>query len=73
MTINLGKLDIIARFVLGIAGVAGGGYIAFIGGNSYGLALGFSGALLMVTGLMRWCPMYSIFGLSSCPISGKER
>ena len=73
MTINLRQLDIIARFVLGIAVVAAGGYIAFIAGHAYGLALSFSGALLMVTGLMKWCPMYSTFGLSSCPISGKER
>ena len=73
MKINLGKLDIITRFVLGSAAVAGGGYMAFIQGNPYGLAVGFAGGILMVTGLMKWCPMYAIFGLSSCPMSGEKR
>jgi len=73
MNINLGKLDIIARFVLGTAAIAGGGYMAFIEGNSYGLIGAFAGAVLMVTGLMKWCPMYAIFGLSSCPMSGEKR
>ena len=73
MNINLGKLDIIARFVLGSAAIAGGGYMAFIEGNTYGLAAAFAGAILMVTGLMKWCPMYAIFGLSSCPLSGEKR
>jgi len=73
MNINLGKLDIVARFVLGAAAIAGGGYMAFIQGNSYGLIGAFAGAVLMVTGLMKWCPMYAIFGLSSCPLSGEKR
>ncbi len=73
MKINLGKLDIVARFVLGSAAIAGGGYMAFIQGNPYGLAVGFAGGILMVTGLMKWCPMYAIFGLSSCPMSGEKR
>jgi len=73
MNINLGKIDIVARFVLGSVAIAGGGYMAFIQGNSYGLIAAFAGAVLMVTGLMKWCPMYAIFGLSSCPMSGKKR
>jgi len=73
MNINLGKLDIVARFVMGASAVVGGLYMAFAQGNSYGLALGFIGGILMVTGLMKWCPMYAIFGLSSCPLSGEKR
>jgi len=73
MNINLGKLDIMTRFVIGAGAIAIGIYMAFTQGNVYGLALGFTGAVLMVTGLMKWCPMYAIFGLSSCPLTGEKR
>jgi len=73
MNINLGKLDIAARFVLGVAAIAAGSYMAFALDNVYGLVLGLVGGVLMVTGLMKWCPMYAIFGLSSCPLSGEKR
>jgi len=73
MNINLGKLDIAARFILGVAAIAVGSYMAFALDNVYGLVLGLVGGVLMVTGLMKWCPMYAIFGLSSCPLSGEKR
>jgi len=58
---------------MGAGAIAIGIYVAFVQGNIYGLALGFIGGVLMVTGLMKWCPMYAIFGLSSCPLSGEKR
>ena len=73
MTINLGRLDIVARFGIGALTIAAGGYLAFSEGNVYGLGLSFVGGVLMVTGLMKWCPMYAIFGLSSCPLTGEKR
>lgn len=73
MKINLGKLDIVARFTVGLGSIAAGAYMAFAMGNIYGLALTFVGGILTVTGLMKWCPMYAIFGLSSCPLSGEDR
>ena len=73
MNINLGKLDIITRFGVGTFAIALGAYLAFSEGNVYGLGLSFVGGVLMVTGLMKWCPMYAIFGLSSCPLTGEKR
>ena len=73
MKINLGKLDIIARFAVGLFAIAVGAYLAFSEGNVYGLGVSFVGGVLMVTGLMKWCPMYAIFGLSSCPLTGEKR
>ena len=69
MNINLGKLDIVVRFVVGIGSIVLGAYMAFAQDNIYGLALGFAGSVLMVTGLIRWCPMYALLGLNSCPMS----
>ncbi len=73
MNINLGKFDIMARFIVGLGAIAGGAYMAFAQGNVYGLALGFVGGILTITGLMKWCPMYAIFGLRSCPLDATER
>ena len=73
MNINLGKLDIVTRFIVGIGSIAVGAYMAFVMGNIYGLALAFVGGILTITGLMKWCPMYAIFGLRSCPLDATER
>ena len=73
MNINLGKLDIAARFVVGLGSIVAGAYMAFAMGNVYGLALAFVGGILTITGLMKWCPMYAIFGLRSCPLDATER
>ena len=73
MNINLGKLDVVARFVVGLGSIVAGAYMAFAMGNVYGLALAFVGGILTITGLMKWCPMYAIFGLRSCPLDATER
>ena len=73
MNINLGKLDIVTRFIVGIGSIAVGAYMAFVMGNIYGLALAFVGGILTITGLIKWCPMYAIFGLRSCPLDATER
>ena len=53
MNINLGKLDIVARFVITVGAIVIGIYMAFTQANPYGLALGFVGGVLMVTGLIK--------------------
>ena len=73
MNINLGKSDIAARFIVGLGSIAVGIYMAYTMGNIYGLALAFVGGILTITGLMKWCPMYAIFGLRSCPLNATER
>ena len=73
MNINLGKLDIVARFIIGLGSIVAGAYMAFAMGNIYGLALAFVGGILTITGLMKWCPIYAIFSLRSCPLNATER
>jgi len=72
MNINLGKLDIVVRFIVGVSSIVSGAYMAFALDNVYGLALGLVGAVLTVTGLLRWCPMYARLGLNSCPINTEK-
>ena len=72
MKLNLGRLDIAIRTVMGMMSVVVGAYMAFYMGNVYGLALGFMGGILLMTALMRWCPVYALLGFNSCPISGHK-
>ncbi|MDX1568392.1 MAG: DUF2892 domain-containing protein, partial [Longimicrobiales bacterium] len=43
--------------VLGFGGVVGGGL---------GLAIGVIGLIPLTTGLVGWCPLYSILGVDTC-------
>lgn len=64
MTKNIGGLDRILRIVVGLALLAG---FAFNSGGTYSW-LYLIGIVPLATGLMRSCPLYSIFGLSTCPM-----
>lgn len=61
MKINEASWDRIARVVvgLGLIGATLGGVIG---------AWGWIGVLPVVTGLMGWCPAYSLFGMNTCPL-----
>ncbi len=60
MKINEASWDRIARVVvgLGLIGATLGGVIG---------AWGWIGVLPVVTGLMGWCPAYTLLGISTCP------
>ena len=61
---NVGKTDRIARFVLGIVAV-----IAAFGvgvWSSWGFVLGAIGAVLLLTAAVSFCPIYRLFGISTC-------
>lgn len=60
--INEGMLDRILRVVLGVALLA----LVFVGPQTL---WGWVGIVPLVTGLVGFCPLYKIFGLSTCPIS----
>ena len=60
MTRNEGNTDRIIRLVLGIAVIALGFYFR----SWFGLI----GLIPLVTAGIGWCPLYSIFGLSTCPV-----
>jgi hypothetical protein len=59
--INEGTLDRGIRVVLGLAVLS----LAFIGPQT---PLGYLGAVPLLTGLIGFCPVYRLFGLSTCPL-----
>ena len=59
MKANEASWDRIGRVVLGI-GLIGGGFLAVGGG--WGWALATVGGILLVTGLIGWCPIYAAIG-----------
>ncbi|MCY1410486.1 hypothetical protein D9M71_258560 [compost metagenome] len=60
MQTNVGGIDKIIRIVVGIAlivwAIAGGPVWAWIG------------VLPLATGLLGWCPAYSLLGIKTCPM-----
>lgn len=61
---NVGSLDRILRIVLGLALLAG---YALNNDGAYSW-LYLIGIIPLATGLMSSCPLYSLFGLSTCPM-----
>ncbi len=57
---NEGTIDRVLRVALGIALL----YVAFTGRGVWG----YLGAIPLLTGLMGSCPLYSLFGVSTCPV-----
>jgi hypothetical protein len=55
---NVGSLDKIIRIVLGLAIGAAGVY--------YGCWLGLIGIVPIATALINFCPLYTLFGISTC-------
>lgn len=59
---NVGMIDKVLRVVLGLALLAyvvlGSGSLRFIG---------LVGIVPLLTALVGYCPLYSLFGLSTCP------
>jgi len=56
---NEGNIDRILRVIVGLA-ILGWGFYAK---NWWGAI----GAVPLVTGLMGWCPVYSLLGIKTCP------
>lgn len=59
MTVNVGTVDRIARIVIGLGLLA----LVFVGPKTL---WGLVGIVPLLTGLVRVCPAYSIFGVSTC-------
>jgi hypothetical protein len=60
MTRNVGTIDRIARFAIAAATLP----FAFVGPAT---PWAFLGAIPLLTGLIGYCPLYSVLGFSSCP------
>lgn len=61
MKINVGGIDKILRIVAGLALLV----LAIMG---IGAPWTWIGIVPLATGLMGWCPAYSIIGVSTCPM-----
>ncbi len=68
MKANVGGIDKVLRIVAGIVLLA----LIFVLKSESGLWLwGLIGIVPLATGLMNWCPAYTLFGLSTCPMEKK--
>lgn len=71
MTANVGSLDRVIRIVLGLVLIIAA-FVPALGLFSQPLAQGgvvIAGLVLIGTALMRFCPLYRLFGLSTCKVS----
>lgn len=69
MTKNEGNLDRIIRIVAGAALlVAGFGFAS----GALAIVLAALGFIFVATGLAGWCPLYALFGVSTCPIENRQ-
>ncbi|MDG6777271.1 DUF2892 domain-containing protein [Thiomicrorhabdus sp. zzn3] len=58
---NVGQLDRIIRIIIGLV------LIIAAATNTIGL-WGYIGIIPLVTGLLRWCPLYTLIGIQTCPL-----
>ena len=56
---NVGSGDKITRILIGVVIVAAGIY--------YETWLGLIGIIPVATGMIKFCPLYALFGISTCP------
>ena len=61
MKANVGGIDRIARIIIGLV------LIALAATGTVGV-WGWIGVVPLLTGLIRWCPLYPLLGISSCPL-----
>ena len=63
MKSNVGGIDKIIRILAGVALIAW----ALMGGPVWA----WIGVVPLATGLLGWCPAYTLFGRNTCPLSKK--
>jgi len=61
---NVGGIDRILRIVVGLALIAG----FFLNSEGSLRWLYLIGIVPLVTGLLQTCPLYRLFGISTCPV-----
>jgi hypothetical protein len=65
MKANVGGIDRILRVVVGLV------LIALAATGTVGV-WGWIGIVPVATGLFRFCPLYSLIGIDTCPLQGKR-
>lgn len=69
MKANVGGIDKVLRIAAGVVLLA----LTFVLKSESGLWLwGLIGIVPLATGLMNWCPAYSLFGMSTCQVEQKK-
>jgi hypothetical protein len=63
MTTNVGSIDRVLRVIVGLALLA----FAFMSASPYAW-LGYIGVVPLLTAAIGSCPLYSLLGLSTCPV-----
>jgi len=64
MKINVGGADRILRIVVGLI-------LILLAATGQVGAWGWIGIVPLATGLMKTCPLYSMLGMNTCPVSPK--
>ena len=64
MTFNIGTADRILRIIVGIVLIA----LAATGTVGW---WGWLGVIPLATGLFRFCPMYALLGIRTCPLKSQ--
>ena len=62
ITPNVGSIDKIVRIAVGVILIL----LALLGTIGW---WGWIGVVLLASGLMNWCPAYTLFGINTCPTS----
>ena len=65
MKVNVGGIDRILRIVVGIVLIA----LAATGTVGW---WGWIGVVPLLTGLFKFCPLYSLLGMNTCPMEKKS-
>ncbi|OGT18860.1 MAG: hypothetical protein A2V90_02795 [Gammaproteobacteria bacterium RBG_16_57_12] len=65
MVCNVGTIDRVIRIVLGLVLIS----LVFVGPQT---PWGWIGVILLATGLVSFCPLYKILGISSCQVSKQQ-
>ena len=66
MTTNESSIDRIIRLVIGIAALVGAFAVGF--GSGGGIILAVVCAVMLVTAAVGFCPLYRVFGISTCKV-----
>ena len=67
--LNVGSWDRVARILGGILLLAAGSLLV---SGALGMTLAAIGAIVLATGLIRWCPAYTVFGISTVKTPARE-
>ena len=68
---NMGVIDRVVRSLLAVVVLA----LYFMGmiSGTVAVVLGVFAAIFLVTGLVSFCPLYTLFGISTCAVDKSEQ